>query len=304
MAIIQNGEAVAPEMRRVQEAIARGDVAPFAGDAYAANNMEPEVPARLRPNRLQSRGYNPHRAFDRKSTYDRIFGGHSGATGGGSSSRNPLSLWDSYALYAAAAGDDGKWQSVLPVLDVQAKYALSLPNMLIWSQNHDQLRDPGDPFPGDRVFSTTGRERRDRYIIEPIKWTVDEDYAPHLLAEIGASAGQQASLSRDHEHWFNHGFVYWLATENPIYGLLFMGLWSANLAQRYSGCYRNGRYLARMGGYVSERATMNQFLPCGSPIRCASGWKREAATSSGTARGSTRCARMCSPLTANGPPAS
>ncbi|MFD0849436.1 hypothetical protein, partial [Sphingosinicella xenopeptidilytica] len=212
MKCADSGEPVSPSIERLLDAVSARRVLPYSRQAFRG---WPKAPAKALP-RLP-RGavpvYRPDRIYGLSGSYNAI-GIVTGQGGEYSSSRGFVSGDDAVLIAAAIDGDRSLFSDAAKRNRVQMLYGLSLPNLAIWSENHNVLRDPQKPFRKDRPYINEGKANgRDHYGKEG-NWIVPADYA--YLAELGATPGKSmAHGNRDEAHLFNHGYAYWLATGDP-----------------------------------------------------------------------------------------
>lgn len=250
MKCADNGEPVAPSTARIAEAVAAGRVVPYDAEAFSG---WPSLP-RLEPDRLAkgaSDSYRPDRIYGKSSSNNAI-GVISGQGGEYSSSRGFISGDDAVLIAAALAGKDGAFRAAAKRNREQFLYGLSLPNFAIWSSNHDVLRDPQRPFPGDRAYANEGTEFGFDQFGGIGAWTAPADYP--YLDEIGANAGARYPHGRNEAHLFNHGYAYWLATGDPRAAILQQAIMAYALAANYQR--HEGRYRIR---FNYQRTTLNYF---------------------------------------------
>jgi len=156
-------------------------------------------------------------------------------------------------MIMAALGRDSKaFTAASRRARTEELYGLGLPNLVIWSSRHHQMRDPQIPLPADRPYTNEGTIRGGDNYGDEGKWTPPANYP--YLEELGAQAGKTYSHRRDEAHLFNHGYAYWLATGDPRAALLQQAIMAYTLASNYLRF--PDRYRARFG---YQRTTLNQF---------------------------------------------
>ena len=179
-----------------------------------------------------------------------------GAGGDYGSSRGFLAADDAQLVMGAVDGNEAQFAAAATDGFSDMLYALSLPNLAIWSFGHDRLRDPQTPLDGDRGYTNEGsRKDADDYANEG-KLTIPADADPDMLAAIGAKPGETLSHTRDQAHLINHGFAYWLATDDPRAAIVQQATAAYALASVYNGPYSDGRTRTRFG---YGRTTMNMW---------------------------------------------
>ncbi|MHB9878296.1 hypothetical protein ACSMXM_01325 [Pacificimonas sp. ICDLI1SI03] len=259
--VVFGDDLVQPEYARVQAALARYDLPPYDEDEFARIKTSQSYDGISSPPSIVYQPHVPFGSGTQNGTQDPVFGGHDGGTGERGSSRGFFSSNDALAARHAYKGTQTQFDAYAPTLRLQALYAMSLPKMFIWSHNHDQLRDPMKPFPGDDIYVTSGTQPIAKFATEPMTWIVDQDFTDEELENLGGiSRGESRPVSRDLEHTFNHGYVYWLATDNPIHALMHEAMFAFALAYPYEGGPDGlGRYRIRQSNNITDRATCNQF---------------------------------------------
>ncbi len=245
MRCIDNGEPIAPDMNRLKAAVTAKRVVPYGAAAFSGFSVNRSLGASAKP------AYNPSRIYG-KSNSDNGIGVVSGQGGEYDSSRGFLAERDTVMIAAAMSGNSSVFSSVSAQVRNQVLYGLSLPNLAIWSSNHDMLRDPQQPFSGDTPYVNEGN-----YIENlggTLNWTAPSGYA--FLSELGASVGTTYSHSRDVAHLFNHGYAYWLATGDPRAAILQQAIAAYGLAGTWQGGYGDGRYRSQ---FMYQRMMLNPF---------------------------------------------
>ncbi|MBB4632012.1 hypothetical protein [Sphingosinicella soli] len=232
-------------MARLADAVKAMRVLPYAPRAFDGfpsprNRKEPAVDR-----------YRPDRIYGRSASKNAI-GIVSGQAGEAGSSRGFLSETDARMIAAALRRDGKMFASAAARARVEVLYGLSLPNLVIWSDRHHQMRDPQIPLPGDAPYANEGTVKGGDDYGDEGKWTAPADYP--YLAEITAEAGKVYSHRRDEAHLFNHGYAYWLATGDPRAAILQQAIMAYALASNYQRSA--GRYLPR---FSYQRTTLNQF---------------------------------------------
>lgn len=245
MKCADKGEPVTPTMARLAEAVRARRVLPYSMAAYEGF---PQPNLRRLP---ATDVYRPDRIYGRSSSNNAI-GIVSGQGGEADSSRGFLSGTDARMIAAALENDRKAFMAAAKRARLEVLYGLGLPNLVIWSDRHHQMRDPQIPFPGDRPYTNEGSLKAgDRYGDEG-KWTAPAGYP--YLDEIKAEGGKIYSHRRDEAHLFNHGYAYWLATGDPRAALLQQAIAAYALASNY--LRSPGHYRPRFG---YQRTTLNQF---------------------------------------------
>lgn len=251
MKCADNGEPIAPSMERLRKAVADKRVIPVSAAAFAGWPKTPALKAdRSSYNKL---GYDPARIYGRSASNNAI-GVVVGSAGEASSSRGFISGDDGVMIAAALAGDQAVFADAAEQNRVQMLYGLSLPNLAIWSDGNDMLRDPQIPLAGDRPYVNEGSLKDGDGYGNEGKWCAPANYP--FLAEIGATAGTCYAHTRDEAHLFNHGYAYWLATGDPRAAILQQAIGAYALASEYRGAYPDGRYRTRFG---YQRTTLNMW---------------------------------------------
>lgn len=193
--------------------------------------------------------YAPHLIHGRSGMNSGIAYALTGAGGEYGSSRGFIAADDVQMIAGVVDGNETQFAAAAEDCFSDVLYGLSLPNLAIWSQNHDCLRDPQVPFDGDRLYYNEGTATNgDQYGNEgSIVFAEDRP-------EIGAVAGTKYTQTRDEAHLFNHGAAWHMASGDPRAALLLQATAAYMLASNYrrmSGVY-NPRF-----GY--QRSTVNQF---------------------------------------------
>lgn len=245
MKCADTGEPVTPTMARVVAAVQAKRVLPYAARAFDG------FPPRRNRKDAVTEEYRPDRIYGRSSSNNAI-GTVSGQAGEAGSSRGFLSETDARMIAAALDRDGKAFTAAAKRARVETLYGLSLPNFVIWSERHHQMRDPQVPLPGDRPYVNEGSVSGGDNYGDEGKWTAPQNY--RWLAEIGAEAGKTYSHRRDEAHLFNHGYAYWLATGDPRAAILQQAIMAYALASNYRRS--PGRYVPRFG---YQRTTLNQF---------------------------------------------
>lgn len=245
MKCADNGEPVTPSLARLADAVKDKRVLPYGAKAFEGF---PKPSNRAAPRKDT---YRPDRIYGRSSSHNAI-GVVSGQAGEGGSSRGFVSDTDARMIAAALDKDVRAFGMAAAQARIEVLYGLSLPNLVIWSSRHHQLRDPQIPLPGDRPYTNEGSLRGGDNYTDEGRWTAPEDYP--WLEELKAEAGKTYNHGRDQAHLFNHGYAYWLATGDPRAALLQQAIMAYNLASSYQRTA--GRYRPRFG---YQRTTLNQF---------------------------------------------
>ncbi|WBX85056.1 hypothetical protein [Sphingosinicella microcystinivorans] len=250
MKCADNGEPVAPSMERLRQAVADKRVLPYSAAAFSGWPKTPSSTPRRLPGGI-AQDYKPDRIYGRSSSWNSI-GVVSGQGGEYSSSRGFLSGDDAQMIAAAVDGDSAMFTASAVRNRAQMLWSLSLPNLAIWSANHDTLRDPQLPLSGDLKYVNEGIAKTENYKNEG-KWTAPADYP--YLAELAAKAGTTYPHGRDEAHLINHGYAYWLATGDPRAAILQQATAAYALAAPYRGPV-GGNYRAQ---FNYQRMTLNLF---------------------------------------------
>ncbi|HBK92546.1 MAG TPA: hypothetical protein DDZ68_12840 [Parvularcula sp.] len=241
-----------PDMARLAKAVADKRVVPYSAAAFEGWPAKPALKADATA--LNKLGYKPDSIYARSSgsAPSRLAAPIAGSGGEYDTSRGFVSGDDAAMIRAAVEGNAAVFAEAARQTRVQMLYGLSLPHLVIWSTNHDMLRDPQMPLAGDKPYANEGIDASvDNYSAEG-NWCAPADYP--YLAEIGAAAGTCYGHQRDEAHLFNHGFAYWLATGDPRAAILQQSISAYMLAANYKRAA--GSYLPR---FAYQRATVNQF---------------------------------------------
>ena len=250
MKCIDNGEPIAPSMDRLRAAVTAKRVLPYSSAAFSGWPKSPTLATdRTAENKV---GYVPGRIYGRSGMNNAIAYAITGAGGEYGSSRGFISGDDAVMIAAALAGNSAVFNDAAEQNRIQTLYGLSLPNLAIWSENHNQLRDPQVPLAGDRPYVNEGTSTKADQLSNEGEWCAPTDYP--WLSQIGATAGSCYSHTRDEAHLFNHGYAYWLATGDPRAAVLQQAIAAYALASVYQGAYSDGRYRTR---FTYQRTTMN-----------------------------------------------
>jgi hypothetical protein len=252
MKCIDNGEPIAPSMDRIRAAVTAKRVLPYSSAAFSGWAKTPALATdRTAENKL---GYVPGRIYGLSSSNNAIAYTISGAGGEYGSSRGFISGDDAVLIAAALAGNSAIFNEAAEQNRIQTLYGLSVPNLVIWSQNHNLLRDPQIPLSGDRAYANEGTSTKLELFNDEGQWCAPTDYP--WLSQINATAGACYTHGRDQAHLFNHGYAYWLATGDPRAAILQQAIAAYSLASVYQGAYSDGRYRSRFG---YQRATANSW---------------------------------------------
>lgn len=251
MKCVDNGEPVAPSMERLRQALAARRTVPYSVAAFSGWPKTPSTALKKAPGGY-AYDYKPDRIYGQSSSHNAL-GIVSGQGGEYPSSRGFVSGEDAQLIAAAVDGNAAMFAASAGQNRAQMLWSLSLPNLAIWSQNHDMLRDPQIPLSGDLAYVNEGTAKTENYKSEG-NWTALEDYP--YLAEIGAKAGTKYTHGRNEEHLLNHGYAYWLATGDPRAAILQQAIAAYALASSYQGAYADGRYRVRFG---YQRSTLNMI---------------------------------------------
>ncbi|MFD0849166.1 hypothetical protein, partial [Sphingosinicella xenopeptidilytica] len=211
MKCIDNGEPIAPSMDRLRTAVSAKRVLPYTSAAFAGWPKSPT----LQTNRTDENkiGYVPGRIYGKSGMNNAIAYAITGAGGEYGSSRGFISGDDTVMIAAAFAGNSAVFNEASEQNRIQTLYGLSLPNLAIWSENHNMLRDPQIPLSGDRAYINEGSSSKADSMGDEGEWCAPADYP--WLSQISATAGTCYAHGRDEAHLFNHGYAYWLATGDP-----------------------------------------------------------------------------------------
>ncbi len=250
MKCVDNGDPVAPSMERVRAAVTAKRVLPYSSAAFDGWTKAPSNALVALPGKFPQ-AYRPGRIYGRSSSNNAI-GIISGQGGEYSSSRGFLSGDDAQMIAAAVDGNATMFAAAAERNGSQGLWALSLPRLAIWSENHHMLRDPQIPFSGDKSYINEGTSPKGENFKDKGEWCAPTDYP--YLSEIGATGGTCYGHGRDEAHLLNHGFAWWLATGDPRAAILQQSIAAFALASVYQGAYSDGRYRTRFG-YV--RTTLN-----------------------------------------------
>lgn len=252
MKCIDNGEPIAPSMDRLRAAVTAKRVLPYSSTAFVGWPKSPTLAAdRTSENKL---GYVPGRIYGRSGMNNAIAYAVTGAGGEYGSSRGFISGDDAIMIAAALSGNSAVFNEAATQNRIQTLYGLGLPNLAIWSENHNLLRDPQIPLSGDMPYVNEGTSSKGDQLGREGDWCAPADYP--WLSQLGATGGTCYSHTRDQAHQFNHGYAYWLATGDPRAAILQQAIAAYALAAAYQGAYSDGRYRTRFG---YQRTTMNMW---------------------------------------------
>lgn len=193
--------------------------------------------------------YAPHLIHGRSGMNSGIAYALTGAGGEYGSSRGLIAADDVQMIAGVVDGNSTQFAAAAEDCFSDMLYGLSLPNLAIWSENHDCLRDPQVPFEGDRPYTNEGTVKGGDSYGNEGSITFAED-----RPEIGAEAGVKYSQTRDESHLFNHGAAWHMASGDPRAALLLQATAAYMLASNYRRV--PGVYDPRFG---YQRATVNQF---------------------------------------------
>ncbi|MBB4632014.1 hypothetical protein [Sphingosinicella soli] len=250
MKCIDNGEPVAPSMERLRAAVTAKRVLPYSSAAFDGWSKSPTLATeRTTENKI---GYVPGRIYGRSGMNNAIAYAVTGAGGEYGSSRGFISGDDAVMIAAAIAGNSAVFNDAAQQNRIQTLYGLGLPNLAIWSENHNLLRDPQIPLSGDKPYVNEGTSSKADQLGDEGEWCAPTDYP--WLSQIGATGGACYSHGRDEAHLFNHGYAYWLATGDPRAAILQQAIAAYALASIFQGSYADGSYRTRFG---YQRTTMN-----------------------------------------------
>ncbi len=253
MKCIDNGDPVPPDPAQILTAVKAGRLLPYGEAAFKAP-FKAREPA-YKPQKLAEMGYDPARIYDKAAVYDKVFGNVSVSGGEAPSSRGFVSDTDAAMIVAALSDDNGLWNTATRDAATQIRYALGLPYLVIQSRNHDLLRDPQKPLPGDRKYRVAGREKGVDQYGAPF-WQPPAGYPGASLLDL--SGAKDFKHRRDLAHMFNHGYAWWLATGDPRVALLMQAQAAWAFASYYPAADK-ARYQPVNAGNVQERATLNHF---------------------------------------------
>lgn len=241
---------VEADPERLLKAVKDGRCLPYSIRAFDGWGRTPTIKAEPEVE------YRPDWTYGRSGMNNSVAYALTGAGGEYGSSRGFLAADDCHMVMGAIDGNEEQYLAAAEDCFSDGLYGLSIPNLAIWSQNHDCLRDPQTPLPGDRAYTNEGsRSGADDYGNEG-KLTFPADADPEMLAALGAVAGTTYSHTRDEAHLFNHGFAYWLASGDPRFAILQQAIAAYALAAEYRGPYPDGRTRTRFG---YQRATINMW---------------------------------------------
>lgn len=244
--------SAAPSMERLRKAVAEKRVLPYSAAAFAGWRWAPD--SKVDRTTLNKLGYKPERIYGKSSSASALPWTISGAGGEYETSRGFLAGTDAQMIAAALSDNAAMFAETAAKAHVEVLYGLSLPNLAIWSDANDTLRDPQHPLPGDRRYFNEGTSTNGDQFGNEGKWCAPADYP--WLAEIEAKAGTCYDHGRNAEHLFNHGYAYWLATGDPRAALLQQAIAAYALASPYEGGYADGRYRTKFG---YQRWTLNML---------------------------------------------
>jgi len=251
MRCVDNGEPVPATSARLRQAVTDKRVVPYSNSAFSGFPTVPTLTAGKKSG--ADRGYRPASIYWRGSGYDEVFGNVSGSAGEADSSRGFLSEDDAVLIGAAMAREEGVFASAAARNRIQMLYGLSVPYQMIWSENHHKLRDPQQPFDGDRAYTNEGSLKVGDAYVDEGDWCAPADYP--YLSEIEATAGTCYTHGRNEAHLFNHGYAYWLASGDPRAALLQQSIAAYTIGSNYQR-YSSGQYRVR---FNYQRATLNFF---------------------------------------------
>ncbi len=252
MKCIDNGEPIAPSMDRLRAAVTDKRVLPYSSAAFSG---WPKSPTLATDRSVENKaGYVPGRIYGRSGMNNAIAYAITGSGGEYGSSRGFISGDDATMIAAALAGNSAVFNDAAAQNRVQTLYGLSLPNLAIWSENHNQLRDPQIPLVGDKPYINEGTSSKAEQLGNEGEWCAPVDYP--WLSQLGATGGTCYTHTRDEAHLFNHGYAYWLATGDPRAAILQQAIAAYALASVYQGASTDGRYRTR---FTYQRTTMNMW---------------------------------------------
>jgi hypothetical protein len=222
--VVQNMEPVAPNADWIREAVAAGVLPAYKRSRAWLSGLDPLA-------RNSKRG-----AYDPTSLGPRTDGstsapnsGHNyvgvtSAQGGEySASRGFLHNADARVIDAALHHEDGAIANYWTEFTQYTLYSLAQPQGAAWSATNHVTIDPQFPQAGDRPYE------------------IPFHNSPNPNVDSMKAAD---SWSRDVAHMENTGFVHWLATEDPIAGLLI---------QRQAAYVLGGRFEYLRGGYSTYK---------------------------------------------------
>lgn len=224
--VVQNMEPVEPKAAWIREAVAAAVIPAYRRERAWADGLPPLArdprrgsydPASLGP-RPDSAGGAP--------TSNANFVGVTSSQGGEyASSRGFLHDADARVIDAALHNEDLAIAAYWPEFVQYSLYSLAQPQGAAWSATNHVTVDPQFPAPGDRGYETPFRN--------------NPNGAVDSMTDVDG-------WSRDVAHLEDTGFVHWLATEDPIAGLV---------VQRQAAFALAGHHEYLRGGYVGTTAT-------------------------------------------------
>jgi hypothetical protein len=222
--VVQNMTPVAPNLAWVREAVAARVIPAYRRERAWAGSFKPLA-------RDPKRGsYDPRSLGPRTDgaatapTSSHNYVGVTSAQGGEYvSSRGFLHDADARVVDAALHGEQAAVAAYWPEFEQYTLYSLAQPQGAAWSTTGHTTIDPQFPQEGERG------------------WEVAFHNNPNPAVD---SAQAVTGWTRDLAHLENSGFVHWLATEDPIAGLV---------VQRQAAYALAARYEYLRGGYASTR---------------------------------------------------
>ncbi len=222
--VVQNMQPVAPNLAWIQGAVAARVIPGYRRERAWADGFEPLAPDPKRG------AYDPASLGPRTDgaatapTSSHNFVGVTSAQGGEyTASRGFLHDADARVVDAALHGEQAAVEAYWPEFEQYTLYSLAQPQGAAWSTTSHTTIDPQFPQDGERG------------------WEVAFHNNPNPAVD---SAQQVTGWTRDVAHLENTGFVHWVATEDPIAGLVVQRQAAYALASRFE-------YLR--GGYAGTR---------------------------------------------------
>ncbi len=222
--VVQNMEPVQPNGAWLREAVANGLI-----PAYRRERAWTTAPKLLSPDSKRG-AYDPTSlgpipgSTTAPSSNSNFVGVTSAQGGEYSASRGFLHDADARVLDAALHNEDSRIAAYWSEFTQYTFYSLAQPQGAAWSTVNHVTIDPQFPLSGDRPWET------------PIG--VNPNTKTDSMTDVDG-------WSRNVAHLENTGFVHWLATEDPIAGLL---------VQRQAAYALGSRYENYRGGFESYKA--------------------------------------------------
>ncbi|MDO9487916.1 MAG: hypothetical protein Q7J32_06035 [Sphingomonadaceae bacterium] len=222
--VVQNMQPVSPNLEWVKGAVAARVIPAYRRERAWVDAFKPLA-------RDPKRGaYDPRSLGPRTDgaatapTSSHNFVGVTSAQGGEyASSRGFLHDADARVVDAALHSEQGAIEAYWPEFEQYTLYSLAQPQGAAWSTTGHITVDPQFPQDGDRG------------------WEVAFHNNPNPAID---SAQTVTGWTRDVAHLENSGFIHWVATEDPIAGLL---------VQRQAAYALAARYEYLRGGYTGTR---------------------------------------------------